>query len=145
MPRDKLWLVIGALLGGLAVAAGAFGAHGLEGHFKAAGLTADEQHLLDVWETAARYQMYHALALLAVGWLTARRCSLAVNLAGTAMTAGTLIFSGCLYALVLTGAKDLGKIVPVGGGLMILGWVCLAIAAWSAPRGRESLAENDHP
>jgi uncharacterized membrane protein YgdD (TMEM256/DUF423 family) len=133
MARDKLWLVIGALLGGLAVAAGAFGAHGLEGRFAADGLTDNEQHLLDIWETAARYQIYHALALLAVGWLTARRCTLAVNLAGTAMTAGTLIFCGCLYALVLTGAKDLGKIVPIGGVLLILGWICLAVAALRLP------------
>jgi uncharacterized membrane protein YgdD (TMEM256/DUF423 family) len=144
MPRDKLWLVIGALLGGLAVAAGAFGAHGLEGHFEAGGLTADEEHLLDVWETAARYQMYHALALLAVGWLTARHCTLPVNLAGTAMTAGTLIFSGCLYALVLNGAKILGAIVPIGGGLLILGWVCLAIAGWQGAKS-QSFSANDRP
>jgi uncharacterized membrane protein YgdD (TMEM256/DUF423 family) len=132
-PRYKLWLILGALLGGLAVAAGAFGAHGLASHFAASGITADEQRLIEVWETAARYQMYHALALLAVGWLTARRCSLWINLAGTAMTAGTLIFSGCLYALVLSGVKVLGAIVPIGGSLLIVGWICLAIAAWRDP------------
>ena len=145
MPRHKLWLVIGALLAGLAVAAGAFGAHGLEGHFESGGVSADELRLLDVWETAARYQMYHGLALLAVGWLAARHCSLPVNLAGTAMTAGTLIFSGCLYALVLSGVTVLGFIVPIGGGLLILGWVCLAIAGWQLPTSRESAAANDRP
>ena len=130
IPRYKLWLLLGAILGGLAVAAGAFGAHGLESHFEQSGLAADEQRLIDVWETAARYQMYHALALLGVGWLTARRCTLAANLAGTALTAGTLIFSGCLYSLVLSGATVLGRIVPIGGLLLILGWLCLAVAAW---------------
>ena len=84
--RYKLWLVVGAVLGGLSVAAGAFVAHGLKDHFQVSGITADEQRLIEVWETAARYQMYHALALLGVGWLTARHCSLWSNLAGTTMT-----------------------------------------------------------
>lgn len=128
--RYKLWLLLGAILGGLAVAAGAFGAHGLDSHFGESGITAEEQRLIEVWETAARYQMYHALALLAVGWMTARHCTRTINVAGTAMTAGTLIFSGCLYALVLTGVKVLGAIVPIGGALMIVGWICLAIAVW---------------
>jgi len=82
------------------------------------------------WETAARYQMYHALALVAVGWLAARRCGWAVNLAGTAFTLGVLIFSGCLYALVLSGQKWLGAVVPIGGSLLIVGWICLAVAVW---------------
>jgi uncharacterized membrane protein YgdD (TMEM256/DUF423 family) len=129
MPRYQLWLVLGSILGGLAVAAGAFGAHGLDSHFAAGGLTTDESRLLDVWETAARYQMYHALALLVVGLLTARQCGMAINIAGTTITLGTLIFSGCLYALVLTGVKVLGAIVPLGGVLMIVGWAALAVAA----------------
>jgi uncharacterized membrane protein YgdD (TMEM256/DUF423 family) len=131
--RYKIWLFIGALLGGLAVAAGAFGAHGLDSHFSQGGLTADESRLLEVWETAARYQMFHALALLAVGMATARHCGLAINVAGATMTLGTLIFSGCLYALVLSGVKVLGAIVPVGGVLMIVGWVALAVAVWRLP------------
>jgi uncharacterized membrane protein YgdD (TMEM256/DUF423 family) len=129
-PRYKFWLLLGAILGGLAVAAGAFGAHGLDSHFAESGITPEEQRLIEVWETAARYQMYHALALLGVGWLTARHCTLTINVAGTAMTAGTLIFSGCLYALVLSGANVLGRIVPIGGALLIVGWICLAIAVW---------------
>ena len=80
------------------------------------------------WETAAQYQMYHALALLAVGLLTARRCGLAINLAGTAMTLGTLLFSGCLYGWVLVGSLWLVRIVPIGGSLLIAGWVCLLVA-----------------
>lgn len=131
--RYKLWLLLGALLGGLAVALGAFGAHGLEGALQArhaAGeLTAEElaQRLAN-WETAAHYQMYHALALLAVGWLTARHCGRAINLAGAAFTLGTALFSGCLFVLVLTGQKWLGAIVPLGGTLLLVGWAFLAIA-----------------
>jgi uncharacterized membrane protein YgdD (TMEM256/DUF423 family) len=124
-PRYKLWLALGALSGCLAVVLGAFGAHGLE------SALADDSQLADKlanWETAARYQMYHALALLAVGFLAARRCGLAINLAGLAFTLGTLIFSGCLYALVLSGQRWLGAVVPIGGMLMIAGWLALLVA-----------------
>src|SRR5262245_60904296 len=126
---SRIWLIMGALLGGLAVACGAFGAHGLESHLSKTGgrLTSDDQHLLDIWETAARYQMYHALALLAVGLIAANRPGRALWLAGAAMAVGTLIFSGCLYVLVLTGQKWLGAVVPIGGTLMILGWACLFV------------------
>ena len=144
--RYQLWLVAGALLGGLAVALGAFGAHGLELALKSrTSLTAAEQaHLLDVWETAAQYQMYHALALLAVGLLAARRCGLAIHLAGTAFTFGTLIFSGCLYALVLTDISKLGAIVPIGGTLLILGWLFLLAAVLKSPAA-ESRTLNSEP
>ena len=130
MPRYKLWLLLGALLGGLSVGLGAFGAHGLRDEYKLDGFTDDELRLLENWETAARYLMYHALALLAVGLLAARRCGLAINLAGSAMTLGALIFCGCLFALVLTGEKWLGRIVPIGGVLMIVGWAALIVAVW---------------
>jgi len=80
-----------------------------------------------VWETAARYQMYHALALLAVGVLTLRTRGKLVQSAGWAMTAGVSIFSGCLYGLVLSGQKLLGAIVPIGGMLMLVGWGLLAL------------------
>ena len=123
-----------SLLGGLAVACGAFGAHGLESHFSSAGsgLTAEEQRLLEIWETAARYQMYHALALLAVSFVAAQRPGRAVWLAGAAMTLGTIIFSGCLYALVLSGQKWLGAVVPIGGTLMIVGWLSLLVHSFLA-------------
>ena len=133
MNRDSnLWLVTAAILGGLAVACGAFGAHSLKAHFAADGSLspADEQQLA-IWETAARYQMYHALALLAVGLLNGRYGGRMLQIAGGAFTAGTMIFSGCLYALVLTGQRWLGAIVPIGGTLLIAGWVCLAIAVAS--------------
>ena len=134
--RYRLWLLCGVLLGGSAVAFGAFGAHGLRDEFlkdavSPGELTAAEFRLLENWETAARYAMYHGLALLAVGLIAARRCGMAINLAGTAMTLGTLIFSGCLFALVLTGEGRLGAIVPMGGLLMIVGWVCLLVAVWN--------------
>jgi uncharacterized membrane protein YgdD (TMEM256/DUF423 family) len=73
--------------------------------------------------------MYHALALLAVSHLAAGRQSAAIRFTGAAFTLGTLIFSGCLYALVLTGQRWLGAVVPLGGSLLILGWLSLALAA----------------
>jgi uncharacterized membrane protein YgdD (TMEM256/DUF423 family) len=128
-PRYKLWLFMGSMLGLLSVALGAFGAHGLETQFEKQGLTGLAlSEKLAPWETAAQYQMFHALALLAVGLLTMHRCGLAINLAGTAMTLGTLLFSGCLYGWVLGGPKWLVMLVPIGGSLLIVGWVCLVIA-----------------
>ena len=120
------WLLTAALLGGLAVACGAFGAHVLEMHLPPGG---DWNASLATWETAARYQMYHALALLAVGILAARRPSRCLHLAGLSFTAGTFIFSGCLYLLVLAGQRWLGAVVPLGGLLLLLGWVLLAVSA----------------
>src|SRR5262249_14175588 len=124
------WLLIGAVLGGLAVALGAFGAHGLEARLAEPGgiLSAQAQRQLANWETAARYQMYHALASLAVGCIAERRRSKILQLAGIAMISGTIIFSGCLYALVLTGQRFWGAIVPIGGVLLLVGWGLLAIA-----------------
>lgn len=128
------WLFTGALLAGLAVAAGAFGAHGLKARFAADdSLSAADGQMLANWETAARYQMYHGLALLGVGLYSAHRQSRALHLAGLAMTAGTLIFSGCLYALVLTGHRWFGAIVPIGGVLLVLGWTFLVVAAIGRP------------
>lgn len=130
MNLPRLWLMLGALGGGLAVTLGAFGAHGLESALeKDTALSISERgHLLDVWETAARYQMYHALALLAVGLLALRRSDASLHAAGTTMVLGTLIFSGCLYALVLTRVRVLGAIVPIGGVLLIVGWLSLLVA-----------------
>src|SRR5436190_9401373 len=92
--RLNSWLLTAALLGGLAVACGAFGAHGLKAHYAADGeiSSADEQ-MLAIWETAARYQMYHALALLGIGILAAQGKSRVLNSAALAMTAGTVVFS----------------------------------------------------
>jgi uncharacterized membrane protein YgdD (TMEM256/DUF423 family) len=117
-------IAAGGVLGGLAVAAGAFGAHGLRDRLDAAGQAAN-------WETACRYGMYHALALVAVGLLAAPRPTpaTALRLSTLCFLAGTAIFSGCLAVLALSGLKILGAIVPIGGVLLIAGWALLALAA----------------
>ncbi len=133
------WLRIGAVLGFLAVAAGAFGAHGLKGRYealqKAGSLTeAEVKKRLDVFETAARYQMYHALALLALGLvrLHASASATAGTIAGWSFLVGVLLFSGSLYAMGLTGIRWLGAITPFGGVGFLIGWIALAIAIGSS-------------
>ena len=124
-------LLIAALMGALGVVLGAFGAHGLESAVKNWALTADEQaHRLATWDVAVRYQMYHVLALLATGILAIHKPSKGLFVASVAFVVGTLIFSGCLYALVLSGVKILGAVVPLGGLSMIVGWVALAVSIW---------------
>lgn len=135
---DRIFSVLGALSAALAVAAGAFGAHALRARV--------EPRMLEVFETAARYQMYHALGLFAVAWVISRavqataigtgamaapRATFAV-VAGWLFVAGTLLFSGSLYAMTLTGVRALGAITPVGGVCFIAGWLCLGIAAMRA-------------
>lgn len=120
----RLFLQLGAISAGLAVAAGAFGAHALR--------TRLEPRMLEVFETAARYQMYHALALLAVAWVATRTAPGAMGAAsasGWLFVLGTLLFSGTLYAMAFTGMRGLGAITPLGGVCFIAGWVALAIAA----------------
>ncbi len=124
-------LFVAALMGALGVVLGAFGAHGLESAVKDWGLDdAEQARRLATWDVAVRYQMYHALALLAVGVLAQHRPSKGLAVAGFAFTLGTLIFSGCLYVLVVSGIKVLGAVVPLGGVAMIIGWVVLAVSVW---------------
>ena len=111
-------VVSGAVLGGLAVALGAFGAHGLKD-----SLTPDR---LEVYEVGVRYQMYHALALLLTGLLL-RDAPAAASRTGWLFLAGSLVFSGTLYALALGSPRWLGAVTPVGGLLLIGGWVSLAL------------------
>lgn len=118
----RLWIVIGAASAFVSVAAGAFGAHALK-----ARLSAD---LLTIFETGARYQMYHSLGLIAVGLLAASRPSGLLDGAGWAMLAGILLFSGSLYALALSGVRALGAITPLGGVGFLVGWALFALAAW---------------
>jgi len=118
---DRLFVMLGAASGFVAVAAGAFGAHALR-----ARLAPD---LLAVFETAARYQLYHALALLAVAWVGARWPGPLPHWAGWLFVAGTLLFSGSLYALALSGVRWLGAVTPLGGAAFLAGWICLALAA----------------
>ncbi len=123
---DRWLLVAACVLGGLGVALGAFGAHGLEQRVP--------PERLATFEIGVRYHMYHALALLAVAWLAARWPGTSlVTAAGWLFVAGVVIFSGSLYALTLTGIRTLGAITPLGGLAFIAGWTCLALAAW---RGR---------
>src|SRR5262245_27675127 len=121
---DRVFLVLGALFAGLGVAAGAFGAHGLRGR-----LSAD---MLAVFETGVRYQVYHALALLAVAWAVARWPESAAGVAGWLFVAGIVVFSGSLYALALSGVRVLGAITPFGGLAFLAGWAVLAWTAWRA-------------
>jgi uncharacterized membrane protein YgdD (TMEM256/DUF423 family) len=124
-------LLAGTVLGGLGVALGAFGAHWLEGAVKQWGLEPAEQlKRLETWEVAVRYQMYHALALLTLGLLTMRENNRCLVWSARLFIIGVLIFSGCLYALVLSGIKILGAIVPIGGTCLIVAWIFLAVAAW---------------
>ncbi len=121
---NQLFFLTGSLSGGLAVALGAFGAHALR-----ARLTPE---LLTTFETGVRYQMYHALALLAVALAMTRvPASGLLGAAGWLFVAGTLLFSGSLYLLCLTGRRWLGAVTPFGGLAFIAGWVCLALAALS--------------
>jgi uncharacterized membrane protein YgdD (TMEM256/DUF423 family) len=121
---DRVFFGLGAVSALVAVAAGAFGAHALRDR-----LTPD---LLAVFEVGARYHMYHALALLAAAWAVGRWPGGAAATAGWLFVAGTLIFSGSLYLLALTGHRWLGAVTPLGGLAFILGWAALG---WAALRG----------
>lgn len=137
-----MWIVIASVLGFLGVAAGAFGAHGLK-----EVLTADQ---LVIWETAVRYQMYHALALLAVGVLARTRPYLAprcVGVAGVAFLIGVIIFSGSLYLLAVTDIRWLGAITPFGGVSMLVGWAALVACGFTPrhPHERDDDADTAAP
>jgi uncharacterized membrane protein YgdD (TMEM256/DUF423 family) len=119
------WLAVGAIAAGIGVAIGAFGAHGLKSRV--------DPQMLAAFETGVRYHLYHALALLAVAWVSSRSMSTLPSAAGWAFVAGILLFSGSLYLLVLTGTKWLGAITPLGGLAFLLGWVLLAASAFARP------------
>ena len=121
---ERTFLVLGALSGAIAVAAGAFGAHALK-----ARLSPD---LLAVFETGARYQMFHALGLVAAAWAAARFPGGAASAAGWLFLAGTVLFCGSLYVLALSGVRWLGAVTPLGGVAFIAGWIALAWTAWRA-------------
>ncbi|MCG3129438.1 MAG: hypothetical protein FLDDKLPJ_00165 [Phycisphaerae bacterium] len=127
---SQFWVRAAAINGLLAVAAGAFGAHALKTR-----LAADR---LDVFETAARYQMYHALALLGVAWIAGRSPSRWASAGGTAFLLGTVIFSGSLYVYALGGGRAFARVTPIGGAALLAGWVLL----WPAA-GRPARAGHD--
>ncbi|WP_439813689.1 DUF423 domain-containing protein [Zavarzinia sp. CC-PAN008] len=115
------WLAIGAVAGGLAVAFGAFGAHGLKGR-----LTPDD---LAIYNTAAQYQLTHALALVGAALLALQRSSHWSTTAAALFLAGMILFCGALYTLSLGGPRFLGAVAPIGGLSLMAGWAALAIAA----------------
>lgn len=115
----RLWLALGAANAFLSVAMGAFAAHALRPRL--------EPRMVEVFETAARYQMFHALGMLAVAWVVSLRP--AASFAGWAMLGGVVLFSGSLYAMALTGVRALGAITPFGGVCFLVGWALLARAA----------------
>ncbi len=117
---ENLFFVLGGLFGALGVALGAFGAHALKSR-----LPADR---LETFETAVRYQLIHALALLATSMAISRWSgSVFVNIAGWLFIAGIVLFSGSLYLLISTGVRAWGAITPLGGVAFIAGWLCLAL------------------
>ena len=116
-------MVLGAALAGAAVAAGAFGAHGLRARL--------DPDLLEIFETAARYQLIHGIALILTALAEDRSPQARLTPARWMFLAGTVAFSGSLYLLALTGARAVGAITPVGGVLLIAGW---ATFAWRVAR-----------
>ncbi|MDE0029072.1 MAG: DUF423 domain-containing protein [Deltaproteobacteria bacterium] len=122
MGADRLFLLLGSLSGFAGVALGAFAAHGLRGRLS--------PEMLDIFEVGVRYQMYHALGLVAVALAFERWPRPEFLVAGWFFVAGTLVFSGSLYLLSLSGIRWLGAITPIGGLAFLLGWLSLAWGAW---------------
>jgi uncharacterized membrane protein YgdD (TMEM256/DUF423 family) len=119
----RLMIILGSINMALAIALGAFGAHGLEGKVS--------EKMMQIWNTGAHYHIIHGLALIAVGLMLAKTDGNAtlLTVAGWLLFAGIVFFSGSLYALVLTNVKILGAITPIGGVSFIVGWVLVAISA----------------
>jgi uncharacterized membrane protein YgdD (TMEM256/DUF423 family) len=149
---SNYWLTIGAVMAGLAVCFGAFGAHGVDKYFAAKYKDAGSKNVagfevptswkrLEDFKTAADYQMYHALGLIAVGMLSKLRPKKSLQIAGWSFLLGIVLFSGSLYALTLTGEVRWGAIAPLGGSLLIVGWFALAMAA--CPCGSTQETEVD--
>lgn len=119
----KFFVILGSVNMALAIALGAFGAHGLAGKVT--------EKMLSIWNTGAHYHIIHALGLLFIGLLTAKMGGQAslLNTAGWLLFVGIILFSGSLYAMVLTNVKALGAITPIGGVSFIIGWILVAVSA----------------
>ncbi|WP_261843354.1 DUF423 domain-containing protein [Aliamphritea ceti] len=122
----RLSLIIASVSGMLVVALGAFAAHALRNQLS--------ERFYDVWQTAVQYQMFHTLALLAVGILLVRQNCLGLRLAAWLFIGGMLLFCGSLYSLALTGITTLGMITPLGGLLFIVGWLMFALSMFRASK-----------
>lgn len=118
----KLFIILGALNGFIAVALGAFGAHGLEGKIP--------DKYLETWQTAVQYQMFHVVGLLVLGLLAGKISSPLINWSGWLMLIGIILFSGSLFILSVTQIKVLGAITPLGGVSFLVAWVLMIIAAY---------------
>lgn len=121
--KTHQWIIIASILGFTGVALGAFGAHGLE-------TTLEVNNRVDTFETAARYHMYHALALIGVAWLSTQYTNKWITWAGYLLTIGVVVFSGSLYILAIADLSFMGTIAPIGGTSMIAGWGCMALTAY---------------
>ena len=119
---DRGFFILGSLVALLGVGLGAFATHGLKGRLSS--------ELLAAFEVGVRYQMFHALALLAVAWAWSRWPRTEITVAGWLFLAGIVLFSGSLYLLALTGSRPLGIVTPIGGVLLIIGWLALAWGVW---------------
>ncbi|HEY0006278.1 MAG TPA: DUF423 domain-containing protein [Pyrinomonadaceae bacterium] len=119
---DRIFFAIGCVSALIGVAAGAFGAHGLKSRLGA--------EMLTTFEVGARYQMYHAFALIVAAWAQTRWPGMLTTASGWLFLAGTILFSGSLYLLSLSGARWLGAITPLGGAAFLAGWLCLLGAVW---------------
>ena len=119
---ERTFFSIGAVSAFIAVAAGAFAAHGLKSRLS--------PEMLTTFEVGARYQMYHALALIAAAWAQTRWPGTLTTTSGWFFVIGTVLFSGSLYLLSLTGLRWFGAITPLGGLAFLAGWLCLAWVAW---------------
>lgn len=130
---ERCALLASGISGFLAVALGAFGAHGLKARLEP---LADAAKRMEWWNTAAHYQLVHALALGLVAYLATRSPSPAIQVATFAFALGTLLFCGSLYAMTLTGIRALGAVTPFGGLAFLLGWASIVVVACRlAPRG----------
>ena len=125
MTSARVFLALGSASAFIAVAGGAFGAHALRRRL--------DENLLAVFETGVRYQMYHALALLAVAWAMDRWGGGLVAASGWLFVAGTVVFSGSLYLLALTGQRMFGAVTPLGGVAFLAGWLVLLVGVLRAP------------
>lgn len=120
--NPKIFMVLGAFSGFISVAMGAFGAHILKHRLS--------PEMLEVFDTAVRYQIFHSLALMAVSWAMAHDTHSLIPSAGWLFIAGILIFSGSLYILAFSGVKIWGAVTPFGGMMLLLGWLALAFGSW---------------
>jgi uncharacterized membrane protein YgdD (TMEM256/DUF423 family) len=132
--KERIFLLMGAISGFLAVALGAFGEHALFERIS--------RDRLAIFETAARYQMFHSLALVMAGLVVTRRQGRAASAAAWLFAAGIVVFCGSLYLLALSGARWWGAVTPFGGLAWLAAWALLALAAW---RGRVRIAEIEAP